>query len=73
MAAPPTDLACGPSTTTSVTFEWGAVDTAVSYDVEWQALPAGPINDSSTTSTSLTLTGLTPGTSYQWRVRAQLP
>ncbi len=59
-------------TSTTATVSWSAVSGAHSYTIQlrqsngyWYDVPNGPFYQ-----TSVTLTGLTPGTSYQWRVRA---
>jgi len=56
---------------TAATFTWSPVSGAQSYSVEfsvlngtWTNVPGSP-----TTSTSITLNGLSPNTTYQWRVR----
>lgn len=58
-------------TQTSATFNWSSVWGAWSYTVQyrqpngtWVDVPGSP-----TTYTSITLNGLYPGTTYQWRVR----
>ena len=59
-------------TQTSATFSWSGVSGAQSYSVEIR-LPNGTwsaVNGSPVTGTSITATGLTPGTTYEWRVRS---
>ncbi len=59
-------------TETSATFSWSSVSGAQSYTVQtrlpngtWYDIPGGPVNN-----TSVTVSGLNPNTTYQWRVRA---
>ena len=74
------DLLCGTPTwpntynitQTSATFSWSSVAGAESYTVQtrfpngtWYDLPTGNVN-----GTFVTVNGLSPNTSYQWRVRA---
>jgi hypothetical protein len=69
----PTGLNATPSTY-SVSLAWSAVNTAVSYDVEYKL--AGSSTWSSggnTTGTSMNISNLSPSTLYDWRVRANCP
>jgi hypothetical protein len=59
-------------TSTTATFDWEPVSGAVSYSLQyrltngnWIDVPGGPFY-----STWYTITGLQPGTTYEWRVRA---
>ncbi|MBK9105538.1 MAG: fibronectin type III domain-containing protein [Saprospiraceae bacterium] len=59
-------------TSTTATFDWDPVSGANSYSLQyrqingsWWDVPGGPF-----TSTWYTITGLTPGTTYEWRVRS---
>ena len=59
-------------TQTSATFDWSPVSGAVSYSLQlrlaggtWYDVPGGPWTD-----TWYTATGLTPGTTYEWRVKS---
>ena len=59
-------------TETSATFNWSAVAGAVSYSVQirwpngtWTYVPGSPFYD-----TFVMVNGLNPGTTYEWRVRA---
>jgi len=67
-----TGLTASSITQTSATISWAAVSGASSYDVDYKANASGTwINAAtSTTSTSVNLSGLTSGTLYDWRVRA---
>jgi fibronectin type III domain protein/type IX secretion system substrate protein len=60
-------------TQTSATFDWEPVSGAMLYELQyrvvggsWYNVPGGPFYD-----TWYTITGLEPGTDYQWRVRAK--
>lgn len=59
-------------TTTSATATWNAVSGANSYDVDYKQSSSGSwINIAAgTTSTSWGLAAMSPGTPYDWRVRA---
>ncbi len=60
-------------TTTSAKVHWNYVAGAAQYQVWYRAYAAGvvmPWQKKNTTSTFKTLTGLTPGTYYQYQVRA---
>jgi hypothetical protein len=67
-----TGLAASSITNTSATVSWAAVSGAVSYDVDYKtAASATWINAATATaSTSVALSGLTQGTLYDYRVRA---
>ena len=68
----PTGLAASSITNTSATISWNAVVSALSYDVDYKAVSSGTWINAATATTSLSvnLTSLTPGTLYDWRVRA---
>jgi len=59
-------------TQTSTTVSWSAVSGANNYDVDYKTNAASTWTNAVTATTSLSvdLTGLTAGTSYNWRVRA---
>ncbi|HNA19538.1 MAG TPA: zinc-dependent metalloprotease family protein [Chitinophagaceae bacterium] len=59
-------------TNTTATINWGAVSGALNYDVDYKAAASGTwINVATgTTSLSANLSGLTQGTTYDYRVRA---
>jgi hypothetical protein len=67
-----TGLAASGITNTDATVSWTAVSSAISYDVDYkEAASATWINAATaTTSTSVALAGLTQGTVYDYRVRA---
>lgn len=69
--ASPSGLTASAITTTSATAGWTAVSGAVSYDVDYKAASSSTwINAATaTTATSVNLTGLTAGTTYDYRVR----
>ena len=69
--ASPAGLTASAITTTSATAGWTAVSGAVSYDVDYKASSSYTwINAATaTTATSVGLTGLTTGTTYDYRVR----
>ena len=68
----PTELSTLNITTTSSTASWSPVSGAYSYEVDYKAASSGLwINIASgLTSTSWGLAAMSPGTSYDWRVRA---
>ena len=67
----PGSLAGSNITATSATLSWAAVSGAASYTVEYKASTATTwlVAASATTSTSISLTGLSASTTYDWRVR----
>ena len=68
----PTGLSTSSITQTTATVSWNAVSGATSYDVDYKPTSSGTwINAATdTTVTSIDLSGLTPSTTYDWRVRA---
>lgn len=69
---PPASLTTGSITASSATLSWGAVSGATGYDLQYRRSVDTAWIDLLTNSTLRTynLTGLTPSTSYSWRVRA---
>jgi reprolysin-like metallo-peptidase family M12B/type IX secretion system substrate protein/fibronectin type III domain protein/pre-peptidase len=67
----PTGLTSSSITQNTATVSWTAVSGAVSYDVDYKDASSGTwINAATaTTSTSVNLSNLIAGTSYDWRVR----
>jgi hypothetical protein len=67
----PTGLSNSALTATSASVSWTAMPNANNYDVYYKASSSTTwLNAASaTTSTTVSLTGLTPGTLYDWRVR----
>ena len=53
----------------SATLSWPAVNGAVSYDVDYKPYTSNEWINASSTSTSLNLTGLSPWTYYDWRIK----
>ena len=68
----PTGLASSSITNTSATVSWNAVSGALSYDVDYKAASSGTWISAATatTNTFADLAGLTMGTLYDYRVRA---
>ena len=62
----PSSFVYGSSTSSSITFSWTAGSGALSYSVS--SSPAGATNPQTTSTTSITFTGLSGGTSYTFTV-----
>ena len=56
-------------TTNSATLSWTAVSGAMSYDVDYSNSSVWINAATATTNTSVNLSGLSSGSSYQWRIR----
>ena len=71
----PTGLATNNITTTTANLTWTAVANATSYAVEYKLNSAATwtVLNAAQTTTSASLTNLTTGTAYNWRVRATCP
>jgi hypothetical protein len=69
---PPTGLASSNINTNSASVSWSVVSGASNYRVEYKLSSASTwtVLTTSTTSTSANITGLSAGTNYDWRVRA---
>jgi hypothetical protein len=67
-----TGLASSSITNTSATVSWNAVSGANSYDIDYKTTASSTWTNAATgtTGTSVSITGLTQGTAYDWRVRA---
>ena len=67
----PSGLASSGLSDTGATVSWSAVSGAVSYDVDYKTTAASTWTNAATatTSTSVAISGLTAGTTYDWRVR----
>jgi hypothetical protein len=65
-------LASSAITTTSATISWTALGGALNYDVDYKLASSGTWTNAATgtASTSVNLSGLTPNSLYDWRVRA---
>lgn len=70
--AAPANLATGTMTDTTAPLTWDAVPNAVDYHVQYKTTASGTWLDwaPDPVGTSTTVTGLTPSTSYDFRVRA---
>jgi hypothetical protein len=68
----PTGLTTSGITTTNANLSWTAVANATSYAVEYKLNTAATwtVFNAAQTTTTASLTGLTAGTAYNWRVRA---
>src|SRR6185503_3122060 len=68
----PSGLTSSAITTSSATVSWSAVSGANSYDVDYKLNSTGTWTNAATGTTSLSvnLSGLTSGSLYDWRVRA---
>lgn len=67
-----TGLTASSITQTNATISWTAVAAAVSYDVDYKTNASATWTNAATgtAATTVNLTGLTAGTIYNWRVRA---
>jgi trimeric autotransporter adhesin len=65
-------LASSSITTSSATISWATLSGALNYDVDYKLASSGTWTNAATATTSLSvnLTGLTAGSLYDWRVRA---
>jgi hypothetical protein len=66
----PTGLAASNVTTNSANISWNSVSGANSYDLQYRISGASTWTTVNTSNTSYTLTGLSPSTTYNTRVRA---
>ena len=67
----PANLVSSNTTDTTVDLDWDAVGTAISYSVQHRVLGATNWTTTTTATNSLTLAGLEPGLSHQWKVQTQ--
>ncbi|MCU0287090.1 MAG: fibronectin type III domain-containing protein [Acidobacteria bacterium] len=65
----PGSLSTTSITDTSATLNWGAVTNALSYDARYKATSSGTWIDTTSTTTSKAISGLTASTQYEWQVR----
>lgn len=56
-------------TTSAATLSWGPVSGALNYNIQYRVLSSSWINTSSS-GTSIVLTGLAEGSNYEWQVQA---
>lgn len=68
--AAPGSLAASNVTATGATLSWGAVSGATGYTVQYKTAAATTWTSVNTTATSVTLSGLTGSTAYNWLVKA---
>ena len=68
----PTNLSVNNPSSNTATISWSAVPGAVEYFIQYivQGAPLNTVSTGTTTMTQVTLPGLLPSTTYQWRVRA---
>ena len=67
----PTSFKCSARTTTSLTLSWTGVENAAFYDICMLDPDTGSYSDAGSTSdTSIKITGLSPATSYTFKIRA---
>jgi hypothetical protein len=67
----PSGLASSGLTNTGASVSWTAISGAISYDVDYKATSTTTWTNAATatTATSVAISGLTAGTTYDWRVR----
>ncbi len=68
VCAKPTGLVTSNITPTAAKLSWAAVTCAVGYQYEYRVKGTIPYTVGQVTGINKTITGLTPGTIYQWRV-----
>jgi hypothetical protein len=66
----PTQLSSSSLTQTGATLSWGSVSGATGYTVQYKTSAATTWTTINATTNSLSLTGLTAGTTYNWQVKA---
>ena len=66
----PVPGAASSDTDTSITVSWAAAANAASYTLQWREGSSGDWTAVANAASPHTVSGLTAGTSYQWRVRA---
>lgn len=66
----PTGLTTSSITSTSATLSWTSQSCASSYTVEYKKASAATWTAKAATTNSTNLTGLAPGTTYNWRVQS---
>lgn len=68
-SSPPTGLSSAPATTSAVV-SWNVLPNTQFYQVQGRPVGGTSFRKRTTTSTSVNISGLTPGTAYEWQVRA---
>jgi len=68
--AAPAQLTNSNTTQTSTTLSWGAVSGSTGYSVQYKPATSGTWTTVSATTNSITISGLSAGTSYTWQVKA---
>ena len=68
--AAPTNLAATNITSNSAEISWNAVPNATGYKVTYTSMSTGDLGEQEVTTTSATIDGLTPETTYTWTVKA---
>ncbi len=66
----PASLSASSVTTTTATLNWGAVSGATNYNVQYKATTSATWIAGTSSGTSLAISGLTAGTSYEFQVKA---
>ncbi len=64
-----TGLSTSAITSSTATFNWGAVSGASSYSVQYRAVGSGTWLTGTSATTSYNASGLTAGTNYEWQVK----
>ena len=65
----PTGLTATQLSSVKVKLSWGAVAGATQYKISYRVLPSGSWINTNATATSKTISGLTPGSSYEWKIK----
>lgn len=65
----PTGMNTTSITTSSATFNWTAVSGALSYNVRYKLVTSSTWTNASSSTTSYTATGLTPGSNHEWQAQ----
>jgi hypothetical protein len=66
----PSNLTAGNITSTSATLSWSAVSNATSYNVRYRIVGASTWTTTSSTTNSVGISSLTPGTQYEFQVES---
>lgn len=68
--AAPTNLAATNITSSSANISWNAVPNATGYKVTYMSMSTGDLGEKEVATTSTTIDGLSPETTYTWTVKA---